>query len=98
MKNITKVIAIAIVLGCTSVYMAKFFQLFHTHNDNRTQISTTKMVDPPKMTYTVIYKDGTTSEVKANSYIWYNHKIKFMMRDTVKVKEISADIVEEVKF
>ena len=56
------------------------------------------MADTPKMTYTVIYKDGTTSEVKANSYIWDNHKIKFMMRDTVKVKEISADIVEEVKF
>lgn len=98
MKNFTKLIAIAFVLGCTWIYLIKFFQLFHTNDDNGSQISTTKIADTPKMTYTVIYKDGTTSEVKANSYIWDNHKIRFMVKDTIKVKEISADIVEEVKF
>ena len=49
MKSIIKVIAIAIVLGCTWIYMIKFFQLFHTHDDNRSQISTAKMVEYEKI-------------------------------------------------
>lgn len=50
-----------------------------------------------KTKYTIIFKDGTTSDVEAQSYIWNDGKVRFLVNDTVKVKEIPSEIVEEVK-
>lgn len=50
-----------------------------------------------KTKYVIIYKDGTTSDVEAQSYIWNGGKVRFLVNDTVKVKEIPSEIVEEVK-
>ncbi len=90
-------IAICVAIVYTCIYALKAIKSLHTE-ENETKTHTTKVVDTPKMTYTITYKDGTTSKIEATSYIWDEHKIKFLINDTVKVKEISGDIVEDIKF
>lgn len=89
-------IAICAVVVYTCIYALKAIKSLYAEEDIETH--TTKVADTPKITYIITYKDGTTSKVEATSYIWDDHKIKFLIKDTVKVKEISGDIVEDIKF
>lgn len=53
--------------------------------------------DTTEITYIVTYKDGTTTKVKADTYLWDNGIVKFFKNDTIKVKEFSTSIIEDVK-
>lgn len=55
------------------------------------------MKDTTEITYVVTYKDGTTTKVKADTYLWENGTVKFFKNDTIKVKEFSTSIIEDVR-
>lgn len=97
MKFLKITLVVMVVWIATYVAFNKFIpQNTENCEDRKTQSDTIKRIEAPKIKYLVRYKDGSETIVKAHSYIWDFHKIKFLVNDTVKVMEMSADIVEEI--
>lgn len=98
MKNIVENILVLVVAVAFAFILLCGWKMLQDNECNEEQRKEIKFVEiPVENRYVLTYKDGTKSTVCANSYIWDDGKIRFIINDTIVVKEISSSCVKTVE-